>query len=78
MTFFPPGKPGQIVAVHKVNPSTVARIAGNIAAGMMGKFDERAEVHGYEMAVKQIADEAVDLANAIVAEVERRTPAEKA
>jgi hypothetical protein len=56
---------------------TVARIAGNIAAGLIAGFDRRAEVHGYEHTVRHIADESVDLARAIVAEVRRTEPIEE-
>jgi hypothetical protein len=56
--------------------TTLARIAGNIAAGMMGGFAMRAESHGYEHTVRQFADDSVELARAIVAEVKRSEPKE--
>jgi hypothetical protein len=56
-----------------ITDSTIARIAGNIAAGMVGNMAEQVErTGGWNQAVAATADEAVDLAEAIAGEVERR------
>jgi len=61
--------------------STIARVAGNIAAGVMGNysavlrvFSEAVDDRGIEGARCLIAAESVALARAIIAEVERTEP----
>lgn len=53
----------------KINDSTVARVAGNIMAGMLPSVEWYDEV--------TLAKVAVKLARAIVAEVERTAPSQK-
>jgi hypothetical protein len=61
--------PGQVQAVHKVNASTFARMAGNIMGGLLA--DPNVTVHDGDRRT-HLVTLSVDLAEAIVAEVERR------
>lgn len=53
------------MAEKPINNSTIARIAGNIAAGLLTRSDHE----GYDE--KAVAENAVAIARAIAAEVER-------
>lgn len=68
------------MAEKKKYDSTVARIAGNIAAGIAPLHGKTfvAPVERWAVVNKSIAAECVELARLIVAEVERTEPPSKA
>lgn len=62
----------------KINDSTIARIAGNIAAGLApGLADPLYSPDSFKQGVDRIAAQSVALARAIVAEVERPVAAKE-
>ena len=59
-----------------ITESTIARIAGNIAAGIVGNYSLKVLGDEHDDAVDDIATAAVSLARAIVTEVQRTEPKE--